>query len=120
MHNQVFVSDEQTNGLDDEAFNRMPPSPWCEKLNSTMTNHPKCRKYVDYQQVYATILNTNKVHLCTFQLFLIAIASLQLQVAASTQGKMELCTYMDDEEDEHSDIDSSATESRKLMKLMCN
>ena len=33
---------------------------------------------------------------------------------------MELCTYMDDEEDEHSDIDSSATESRKLMKLMCN
>ena len=71
MHNQVFVSDEQTNGLDDEAFNRMPPSPWCEKLNSTMTNHSKCRKYVDYQQVYATILNTNKVHLCTFQLLLI-------------------------------------------------
>ena len=109
MHNQVFVSDEQTNGLADEAFNRTPPSPWCEKLNSTMTNHPKCRKYVDYQQVYATILNTNKVHLCTFQLLLIAIASLQIQVAASTQGKMELCMYniMHDEEDEHSDIVST-------------
>ena len=74
---------------------------------------------MDYQQVYATILNTNKVHLCTFQL-LIAIASLQIQVAASTQGKMELCMYMHDEEDEHSDIVSSPTESRKLMKLMCH
>ena len=93
MHNQVFVSDEQTDGLDDEAFNRTPPSPWCEKLNSTMTNHPKSRKYVDYQQVYATILNTNKVHLCTFQLLLIAIASLQLQVAASTREDGTMYVY---------------------------
>ena len=52
-----------------------------------------------------------------FQLLLIAIASLQiqLQVAASTQGKMELCMYMHDEEAEHSDIDSSPIG----MRLLC-
>ena len=49
MHNQVFVSDEQTNGLEMMMWlstkchlhhgvrNRMSPSPWCKKLNSTMT-----------------------------------------------------------------------------------
>ena len=89
MHNQVFVSDEQTNGLDDEAFNRTPPSPWCEKLNSTMTNHPKCRKYVDYQQVYATILNTNKVHLCTFQLLLHSYSITSNTIASSCKHTRE-------------------------------
>ena len=49
MHNQVFVSDEQTNGLEMMMWlstefhlhhgvrNRTSTSPWCEKLNSTMT-----------------------------------------------------------------------------------
>ena len=85
MHNQMFVSDEQTNGLEimmrlstechlhHGVRNRMSPSPWCEKLNSAMTQFKSSKVQKIFRlSAGVTILNTNKVHLCTLQFLLIA------------------------------------------------